>query len=58
MTRNPARCDVRVRMERFNSLLARFGQGRVALHWTGRGLLLTDSRTRAILLSERGHPRF
>ena len=53
ITRNPARCDVRVRMERLNSLLARFGQGRVVLHWTGRGLLITDGRGRSVLLSEK-----
>jgi len=51
MTKNPVRCDVRVRMERLNSLLARFGQGRVVLHWTGRGLLITDGRARSVLLS-------
>ena len=40
-------------MERLNSLLARFGQGRVVLHWTGRGLLITDGRGRSVLLSEK-----
>jgi len=53
MTRNPVRCNIRVRMEKVASLLVLFGQGGLVLHWTEKGMLITNSKNRVCLLTEK-----